>query len=231
MNNIFSNNLKKVRKQAGYTQKSIGELLDIETNTYTKYETGANEPPFTILVEISEILEVSLDYLILNEPKIENDYIYYLDNNLNKSNSLLSSFTNWYCNKILDDSYCKNTISPQNDNSENNEVTMCFAETLKKIRADWQITQQEMAEILGHKYNTYKQYESKRREPDIQTLVDIAATLNCTIDYLLKGIKRDSSKYIEYDKIINQLSLKTANKIKEIKQDILQAINTIENLK
>lgn len=94
--NNLAYNLKRIRTKNGYTQKNIANYLNMETATYTMYETGTSTPNFTILVEISKILNVSLDYLILNKPQVENDYIDYVENltnNLVKLNSLLVSIT------------------------------------------------------------------------------------------------------------------------------------------
>jgi len=95
-NKNISTNLKRIRKKLGYTQENIANSLNVETNTYTRYENGVNEPNLQILVEISKILNVSLDYLILNKPQVENDYIDYVENltnNLVKLKSLLVSIT------------------------------------------------------------------------------------------------------------------------------------------
>jgi len=108
---------------------------------------------------------------------------------------------------------------------------MYFAENLRKIREEKNMTQKDMAEFLGLKYNTYKQYESKRREPSIDTLIDITMKLNTTIDYLLKNVKRDDSKYIEHDKIINRLSQSIKDNIEIMEQEVKKAKNDINKLK
>lgn len=56
--------LKSLRKEKGWTQQEVANLLGIERSTYTRYETGASEPNFEILEQLSRIFDVSTDVLI-----------------------------------------------------------------------------------------------------------------------------------------------------------------------
>lgn len=224
------NNLKRIRENLKYTHEEIAKKLYVTTTTYYGYENGLSTPSFNMLVILSNILNVSLDYLILNRPQIENDYLDYFNNNLNQADALLSGFDTFKFNNPPNNicSSDKSNLICENDNIEDN---MYFAENLRKIRKEKNMKQQEMADYLGLKFSTYRQYESKRREPGLITLVDITIKLNTTIDYLLKNFKRDNSKYIEYDKIIKQLTINATHSIEALKQQIINAKNNIENLK
>ena len=57
-------NLKKVREERKLTQQNMADLLKIQRPTYTRYENGEREPDFATLLKLSEILEVSVDYLL-----------------------------------------------------------------------------------------------------------------------------------------------------------------------
>lgn len=57
-------NLKKIREERKLTQQNVADLLNIQRPTYTRYETGEREPDFETLIKLSEILEVSVDYLL-----------------------------------------------------------------------------------------------------------------------------------------------------------------------
>lgn len=60
----FKENLKKIRKMRGVSQKEISQFLNIAQNTYSSYETGRREPNFIILVKISNFLNCSIDELL-----------------------------------------------------------------------------------------------------------------------------------------------------------------------
>lgn len=60
---MLSERLKELRKEKGYTQKQISELIGISQTTYAGYETGEHMPSLEILIRIADIFKVSLDYL------------------------------------------------------------------------------------------------------------------------------------------------------------------------
>lgn len=56
--------LKSLRKEHGWTQQDVADMLGIERSTYTRYETGSTEPNFDVLERLSQIFDVSADVLI-----------------------------------------------------------------------------------------------------------------------------------------------------------------------
>ena len=60
----FSQNLKKARIISGKTQHEVAVLLGILDNAYQKYEGGDREPNLSRLRELSDILNVSADFLL-----------------------------------------------------------------------------------------------------------------------------------------------------------------------
>ena len=56
---------------------------------------------------------------------------------------------------------------------------------LKDIREDRDLTQQEVAEYLHVKQNTYSQYESGKRQLPVDVLIALAVYYQVTTDYLL----------------------------------------------
>lgn len=63
MNN-FSESLKRYRLMFGATQKQMAEKLEMTTNAYQKYELGTREPNLDTLIQIADILCISLDDLV-----------------------------------------------------------------------------------------------------------------------------------------------------------------------
>ena len=51
------------------TQKEVANKLGIHQSTYTKYETGDSDPSSEMLLKLSEIFEVSTDYLLGRDEK------------------------------------------------------------------------------------------------------------------------------------------------------------------
>lgn len=64
---------------------------------------------------------------------------------------------------------------------------MSLGENIKKYRNCKGITQQKLGELIGVKGITIRKYESNEREPNIETLIKIAATLNVSLEELLSG--------------------------------------------
>lgn len=60
----FSENLRRIRKESGYTQQDIAERLSVAQATVANYERGVRIPDVDTLVKLSKIFDVSIDYLI-----------------------------------------------------------------------------------------------------------------------------------------------------------------------
>ncbi len=59
--------LLTLRKNKGLTQKDIADSLGISRQAYANYETGNREPDLNTLKQLSDIFDVSVDYLLGNE--------------------------------------------------------------------------------------------------------------------------------------------------------------------
>ena len=62
----FSERLKNLRKQAGFTQVDVAKKLGISQQAYASWERGSKKPTQDNLVKIAQILNVSVDYLVGN---------------------------------------------------------------------------------------------------------------------------------------------------------------------
>lgn len=56
--------LKDLREDSDFTQKKIADLLHIRQNTYCQYENGQRQVPIDVLIKLSRIYDVSVDYLL-----------------------------------------------------------------------------------------------------------------------------------------------------------------------
>ena len=62
----FPERLKAIRDSRGITQRHLSEVLNITISTISHYENGTREPSIEILIQMAEVLNVSVDYLVGN---------------------------------------------------------------------------------------------------------------------------------------------------------------------
>ena len=58
--------IAKIRKKKKITQESLAEMLDSSSTYISNIERAAKQPSLSMLVRIANILEISLDYLVLD---------------------------------------------------------------------------------------------------------------------------------------------------------------------
>ncbi len=61
---IFHSKIKEFRKSINLTQKQMAERLNISERAYQYYESGQREPNLDTLFDISNIFDISTDYLL-----------------------------------------------------------------------------------------------------------------------------------------------------------------------
>lgn len=59
-------NLKEIRTKRGLSQGDVATQLGCSPNVYSRYERGERQPSIEILIGLSKILGVSVDYIIGN---------------------------------------------------------------------------------------------------------------------------------------------------------------------
>lgn len=60
----FSEKLKLLRKNKGYTQEELAAQLNVSRIAVAKWETGQTYPDIMNLIQISNMMNVSVDYLV-----------------------------------------------------------------------------------------------------------------------------------------------------------------------
>jgi transcriptional regulator with XRE-family HTH domain len=65
------------------------------------------------------------------------------------------------------------------------EVLMKFHTRLKQLRLDHNLTQSDLADILGLKPTAISNYESQRNEPSLEKLILLSEYFDVSCDYLL----------------------------------------------
>ena len=61
---MFAENLKKIRKDKGYTQETLAEKLNVVRQTVSKWEKGLSLPDVDMLPKIVNVLETDVNILL-----------------------------------------------------------------------------------------------------------------------------------------------------------------------
>lgn len=66
---MFHERLKKARKKAGFTQQQAADALKFSMRSYQRYEAlnGRFEPSIETLVEMADLFDVSIDWLLCRD--------------------------------------------------------------------------------------------------------------------------------------------------------------------
>lgn len=60
---MLKDNIKKARLKVGLTQSEVAKKLDVAQAQYARWENGGRNPKDETVEKLSEIFEVSIDYL------------------------------------------------------------------------------------------------------------------------------------------------------------------------
>lgn len=63
----FRKNLVQMRKERRLTQMQLADLIDVQPRLISRWETGESKPQFDHIVQLAEVLQVSLDQLARGE--------------------------------------------------------------------------------------------------------------------------------------------------------------------
>ena len=74
MNNLFSNNLKKLRLQKNLTQEQVAEVLGVSTQTISRWECNTTCPDIMLLPEIARLYCVTVDDLFKENSSAYENY-------------------------------------------------------------------------------------------------------------------------------------------------------------
>ena len=58
------NRLRDLREDADLTQTQVAKFLGMSQTGYSKYETGENDIPTRVLIELAKFYHTSIDYLL-----------------------------------------------------------------------------------------------------------------------------------------------------------------------
>ena len=85
---------------------------------------------------------------------------------------------------------------------------IALIKNLKALRKEYNISQQQLANIIGVSQQSINKYENHNVEPDIETLKAIATFFNTTIDFLV-GFDESKTAFTKEDELLRLFSLMT----------------------
>lgn len=74
--------IAECRKEAGYTQASLGEMLGITDRAVSKWENGKSMPDVSIMLELCELLNINVNELLTGERLSMENYKQKAEENL-----------------------------------------------------------------------------------------------------------------------------------------------------
>jgi transcriptional regulator with XRE-family HTH domain len=63
----IAHRLRKIREPLGYTHREMGELINVDRSSYTRYESGETFARMMSLYQLGTKLDISMDWLIINK--------------------------------------------------------------------------------------------------------------------------------------------------------------------
>ena len=69
----FAYKLYSLRTQSGYSQEALAEKVNVSRQAISKWELGLTLPDTDKIVALSKVFDVSIDYLLKDEIKVNKD--------------------------------------------------------------------------------------------------------------------------------------------------------------
>lgn len=60
---MYYRRLRDLREDHDYTQDELVRLLEMHKTTYTNYEQGKREIPFSLVIRLARLYNVSIDFI------------------------------------------------------------------------------------------------------------------------------------------------------------------------
>ncbi len=237
----FGEILRSLRLERNITQKDLAKRLSISPSTVGMYEQNRRFPDADILVKLSSIFDVSVDYLLGIERSEKQEGIRMnlrklrekaglsqaeLGNLVGLKQTTISQYESGarepnldLTQKIADvlDVSLDELVRPLPLQVESNEKED-LGQTIANLRKQNNLTQAELGAKLGVIKQTISSWENGVSSPSNETLANIASIFDVSVDYLLgledarsKKLQVEESKKEDLQKIITDLCQITQN--------------------
>lgn len=106
-------------------------------------------------------------------------------------------------------------------------MTETFGNRLKRLRLARDMSQEDLAEILGTSKQVISRYETNQRTPKITIVNEYAKKLNVSLGYLLGDPENNKKPSIENDEGLSEKKLAVIDKIKAMDDIHVDALNQL----
>lgn len=205
------NTIKELRTEAGMTQEELGMLLNVQNAAVSKYESGKVPLTGETLLKLSKIFNVSTDYLL--GAKGGNTMLGKRINELRKSSGMIQeefgkklgvikqTVSSWE-NDLSEPNHAATIaiaklfgvttdylLGAEGDamgtEEKINEIAQRVGRNIRSIREQAGLSQKDFAEGFGVSAGAVGMWETGRREPDINMLIQIAHFGGTNLDDLV----------------------------------------------
>lgn len=98
---LFSQELRKLRKEARYTQDQLAKLARISASYISQLETGKKEPTDRVITKLSGPLDIPENYLLITVGKIKMDLAGTLATSRKEAPKILSALSDAQWEELL----------------------------------------------------------------------------------------------------------------------------------
>lgn len=209
---MLGDRIREERKRKGFSQERLGMFLGLTQQSIAKWEKNIAEPDSISIIKLSEIFQVSTDYLLgKTDDKNSNiancsllgDKVRELRKNKNLSQTDIANIFNVKQNTVSQWESGINQIDNDTLNaladffqvstdyllgrSDDSNPANCiiFGERLKELRKLRNITQTQLANELNVAIGTVGNWETGQREPALDMVIRVADYFNVSVDYLV----------------------------------------------
>ena len=210
---MFGERIAEQRKKLGLSQEELARKIGVSRSALSLYEIDRREPDLETVKKIASLFGVTTDYL-LGLAKGGNTMLGKRINELRRASGMTQEELGKKLGVIKQtvSSWEKGISEVRNDtlitlsrlfgvttdyllglegrdsmetNEKSNEIVHRTGQNIKNLRERKGLTQQELAVRVDVAQATVANWESGRREPDINILIRIAKLFNVTLDELV----------------------------------------------
>lgn len=209
---MLGEKIAEQRKKLGLSQEELAEKLNISQKSISKYEMGNRKPQYKVLVRMAEYFGVTTDYL-LGLAKGGNTMLGKRINELRKSSGMTQeefgkklgvikqTVSSWE-NDLSEPNHAATIaiaklfgvttdylLGAEGDamgtEEKINEIAQRVGRNIRSIREQAGLSQDEFAEGFSVKQPTVANWETGKRQPDLNMLIQIAQFGGTSLDDLV----------------------------------------------
>lgn len=209
---MLGEKIAEQRKKLGLSQEELAEKLNISQKSISKYELGNRKPQYKVLVRMAEYFGVTTDYL-LGLAKGGNTLLGKRINELRKSSGMTQeefgkklgvikqTVSSWE-NDLSEPNHAATIaiaklfgvttdylLGAEGDamgtEEKINEIAQRVGRNIRSIREQAGLSQDEFAEGFSVKQPTVANWETGKRQPDLNMLIQIAQFGGTSLDDLV----------------------------------------------